>query len=760
VVLFTDSGKSLVFARIGSVVIDVDKTKLLRRKIKVTKIVVSEGELSMSVDPGNPQSEILNVSNFHGSVFLGKGRSVDVRGASGNLNGVDLRLDARLKIKPPARQAEEKPLDLPARQLFSEVIKHLANYQFDRSSPPRVTISLDGDLEQQGSLRCRASLESASLSTARYSLENLYVDSVYENGILTISDLHANDRRGTITGRADYALGERSGRFTLESGLDLPEALRALAPDLPATQLVSLNQPPQVSASGSFKLPGEGGGLDLRVAGHAECGSLRVKKFTFTEASTDFSWQNGDLFLRDLHLTHKSGKIDGKLMLSTDDIRFQFLSSLPAEIFQPFFAGKVLGNVLAKFTTMTEATEIALELEGTVSRSDPHQWACWGRGEVFNLAFAGVPAHRAKASLALNTLELRFEDIEIDFDYRAYPLRRAHDGPEKGSLRAASIVYDRPGHLLTLKDIRGTAWPAPVLRLFSVPLAEQLEAYRFHAPPEIQAGGVIGLAAASGATDFTTRFKSDASADYLLADADLRLAQPSGVVRVRNQGVEINDLKFSLFRGDVEGSLNFPRGDPATFKADLSWNKISLNEAVLAWGIARNNHSAVPGVVTGRAEIAGTIGKATTYNGSGLLALKDGELFSVPMFGPLTPLIAGVLGKKAGFQRAQDAFMTFNVKNGLLRTNDFQTSTTSLVFTGDGTLTLADRQLDFIMRMNARGLLGIITLPLRPFYGLFQFHGTGPLSDPTWTNVRFTKPADGDANPVFRDPPKARVVPE
>jgi hypothetical protein len=82
------------------------------------------------------------------------------------------------------------------------------------------------------------------------------------------------------------------------------------------------------------------------------------------------------------------------------------------------------------------------------------------------------------------------------------------------------------------------------------------------------------------------------------------------------------------------------------------------------------------------------------------------------------------------------------------------------VLTGDGTLNLSDRQLDFIMRMNARGLLGLITLPLRPFYGLFQFRGTGPLADPTWDNVRFTRPADGAANPIFRDPPKARVVAE
>ena len=77
-----------------------------------------------------------------------------------------------------------------------------------------------------------------------------------------------------------------------------------------------------------------------------------------------------------------------------------------------------------------------------------------------------------------------------------------------------------------------------------------------------------------------------------------------------------------------------------------------------------------------------------------------------------------------------------------MHTNDFQTSTTSLNFVGEGKVNLTDRSLDMVMRMNARGLLGLITLPLRPFYGMFQFRGTGPLSDPEWKNVMFTTPTE------------------
>jgi hypothetical protein len=55
--------------------------------------------------------------------------------------------------------------------------------------------------------------------------------------------------------------------------------------------------------------------------------------------------------------------------------------------------------------------------------------------------------------------------------------------------------------------------------------------------------------------------------------------------------------------------------------------------------------------------------------------------------------------------------------------------------------------------------LGLITLPLRPFYGLFQFHGSGPLKAPVWENVMFTSPPE-DQRDVLLNPPKATIIEE
>ena len=65
-----------------------------------------------------------------------------------------------------------------------------------------------------------------------------------------------------------------------------------------------------------------------------------------------------------------------------------------------------------------------------------------------------------------------------------------------------------------------------------------------------------------------------------------------------------------------------------------------------------------------------------------------------------------------------------------------------------------------LVRMNARGLFSVLSLPLRPFMGLFQFQGSGYVMDPKWRTVLFTSPARGKNDPLFTKPPKAKVIRE
>ena len=189
-------------------------------------------------------------------------------------------------------------------------------------------------------------------------------------------------------------------------------------------------------------------------------------------------------------------------------------------------------------------------------------------------------------------------------------------------------------------------------------------------------------------------------------------------------------------------------------KGEIDWTSLSLPQLSKTYGFK----SEPEGRVTGWLDFTQTGTTVSGLSGSGHIALEDGELFEVPIFGPLSPLISAVIGKrKAGFQEAEDAFCTFQLEKGIFSTLDFETSTSSIIFTGDAVVDLAEKTMRMTVRMNARGLFGLITIPLRPFYGMFQFRGTGPIEAPEWNNVMFTKPPVQQEKTLL-EPPKARRI--
>ena len=191
-------------------------------------------------------------------------------------------------------------------------------------------------------------------------------------------------------------------------------------------------------------------------------------------------------------------------------------------------------------------------------------------------------------------------------------------------------------------------------------------------------------------------------------------------------------------------------------EAGIRWDNMSLSEIGRKFAFEKD----AQGAITGRLDFTTIANQKNSLNGKGVIALRNGQLFNVPIFGPLSLPLGTILGKEYSHEQARDASATFVLKNGVVLTNDFLTSTPSTTFVGEGRIDLTNQQMDLTMRMNARGLLGLVTLPLTPLRGLFQFRGQGPLKKPIWAAAPFTEPAGGRSHAIFKDPPRAQIVPE
>ena len=746
--IYSDRERTQEISRLGQILIDLDKTRLARGEVRPRRIQLRNARLDLPVDPLDPSAGVIEVNRLNGIIRMPGGRMLEIREASGEIAGVQVRIGARLLTrKGGGATGGDGPSEGKRRRWFDSLLKEIMRWEFPADHPPELQCFVEGDLADPHSLVARFHLEADGMSRNGYGLSELSAEGSLQGDLLTLTLVRAADARGRLEAHADYNIRQREGRFDVQSSLAHPPLLKAWAGlSEPGEWVFAGNQ--QIEAEGEFIIP-ENAPPQFRTNGRLACDAIMLKGVSIDSLSSTFAWKDGALLLREIELQRPDGSAKGKALVQGNQVRIILEADLPAATYRPLFAGQPLAQVIDDFTARKDAS-LWLRLEGGFDVTDRHSWAYAGEGRLRNMSYRDVPLNAARCSFSLSHHELDFFDGEIDFDYSSYEMRRAYRGPASGKARVGRIRYDNSTRTIAVEKVSGGIWAAPAVRTFAPDLADDLEIYRFHRPPQLDANGIVDVTP-RGRTDLTVTFRSDAAAEYRFLGEPLTLQAPSGRVRVREAGVAVDRIQALVFEGPI--TARFAQ-KAKNLSGEITWTRLSIPGLSSTYQLNMKGG----GTTTGRIDFSLQDGNVATMRGEGSVGLEKTEILSVPVFGPLSPLIATVLGdRRAGFQRAKDASFQFDIRDGILRTNDFRTDTTSLTITGDGEVDLAESTIDMTLRLNARGLLGVITLPLRPFYGMFQFRGTGPMREPEWENVMFTAPPDSQKD-VLMAPPRAEVV--
>jgi hypothetical protein len=747
--VFAGPDHAVILSQLERILIDLDKAKLARGEVRLTRIQISDTSLRLPIQPGNPDTEILDIHGLTGTLLMPGGRLLELRDARGTVAGIEVTLGARLlKYRDTGAPAQADPNKESRLRLFSQILKELKNWHFDTTHPPALRIFIEGDLSDGASLVARLALNAKAVEKNRHVIDEVTAEGNLTGSLLTLAAVRARDAHGSFEGRVDYDVSGREGRFDGTSSLNVPQLLKSWL-GLPELQDITFGGGQALEAAGDFKLD-QDGVPQVRMTGHARCEAVVLRGIPFDVIEGSFAWRAGEAYLRDLRFVRPDGEARGKIMIQWPLVRMALTTTLPIPVYRPFFVGQPLQQVLADFGERANAA-VQVSLEGGFDATDTQSWAFSGSGQVNHITYKGVPVDSAQCKMSLDHRALDFSEGTVVFNYQDYPLRKAFAGPASGTIHAGRIRYDASNKTVAVEEVVGSVWAAPVVRLFAPAIAESLEVYRFHRPPRLAAGGIIDVTP-QGRTALTVDFRAKDPAEYVFLGKNLTLEQASGKVAIRGSSVLIDDLELVTFGGPVAGRVHVV--NPKKVSGEFSWTDLSLSAINSTYGFNMKGG----GTLTGRLDYAFIEDKLETFNGSGLFAVEKSELFSAPIAGPLSPLIAAVLGDRhAGFERAENAFCTFTIQDGILHTKDFHTSTPSLVFAGDGAVDLKNRTLDMNLRVDARGLLGLVTLPLRPFYGLFQFRGSGPLAKPEWHKAGFTQPPP-EQSKILALPPKARVI--
>jgi hypothetical protein len=753
VTVFSDATHARVIAHVQKVVIGVDRSKLARGQVRVEKLELSGGGLTLPIDPDDPKSKVLEVANASGLLLMPGGRRVEIRNVKGSVEGVRLEFDALLlgnRQRLAQMEVETEEARKARRKMMLRALELLEPWHFSPGEPPLLRVRVEGDLDDPRSVRADVSLQAKNFERDDLRFSKLAAKGELRGSLLVVDSLELGDESGTLKGRVEYDLNDHSGRFEAKSDLDLPHLLRRLKM-AGALDRVSFQSRPRISAAGDFKFT-ENAPPAYHLLGHLSANNVGMGEYSADRVDSDFSWDGSRFFLDRIDVKRPDGYLKASILGEPPLIRYKIETDLHAKVWKGMFKGMPLEGILGDFGELPGAWSHA-KLKGWLDLSSATNWNTTGYAEARNISFRGVPVHSAFTKMALDHDALDFTEGKVDFDYTDYAMRKAHGGPMSGKGTVGRVKWDHDSSSIIVEAVDGDFWPAPLVRTFAAKIADHLEDYGFRTTPRMHGAGVIGIGPGQKLTDLRIRATTDGDTDYHFAGADLVLSRLKTEVKVGPQITEVRNLGFDAYGGSLRGELDINPEKGGGVKGFFDWTKVSLPAVSGAYGFDK----IAKGLVTGRLDFnqQGTGAGAENLSGEGLIALEQSELFSVPVFGPLSPMISAVIGKKkAGFQEAEDAFCTFSIDKGVLFTDDFLTTTPSMVFTGDAKADLTDMTMDMTMRMNARGLLGVITLPLRPFYGLFQFRGVGPIRAPKWESVMFTSPPKRQEK-ILMTPPKA-----
>ena len=371
--------------------------------------------------------------------------------------------------------------------------------------------------------------------------------------ILTITSLRASDSRGIFQGHIDYNLQDREGRFDVFSSLEVPELLTAWM-GLPSLRDVKIGGSQTLEAEGEFQLADDNTPR-LQMTGHVRCEAVRLREMPFDAVELAFSWQESRLFLRDLHLIRPDGKATGKAMIEWPLVRLELHSTLPVPVYRPFFVGQPLAVVLNDFSER-EGAAVDVRLEGGFDLTNKFAWAYTGSGTVKNLDYKGVPVNSAGCKFTLNHHELDFYEGTVVFNYSKYILHKTFNGAAEGTAKVGRIRYDATVKLVEVEDVRGEIWAAPMVRFFAPKVADSLEQYRFHQPPDMKASGVVDVTPQGRTASRKRRVTSTPPANWLARKVAVRIAS-AGVPSALSARVVISALSAVTLKRAAPLSVAF-----------------------------------------------------------------------------------------------------------------------------------------------------------------------------------------------------------
>jgi hypothetical protein len=202
----------------------------------------------------------------------------------------------------------------------------------------------------------------------------------------------------------------------------------------------------------------------------------------------------------------------------------------------------------------------------------------------------------------------------------------------------------------------------------------------------------------------------------------------------------ITDVRGKIYGGTFSGSAMFvaPSGAESNllYMVDASAQNVSFQElVVLAMNDTDRDYS---GKLDGHVKVGGRMGEGNgrTAAGSGTIGIKNGHIFTMPVFGWFTEFMAKYIPGVNFLLEQSSVKADFNIAGGRVHSGEVLVEGDILSLSGGGDYYF-DRNLDFRVKvklLKKKTALGkVIQFVTDPISELFEFSLKGTLTKPKWS---------------------------
>jgi AsmA-like C-terminal region len=704
--IFDYRNRENTLALISEVSLDINYAALIHHEPFLNALDVRDAQITFPIKTAEGKASRAQLTNLRAHIYFPP-EQIYVSQAEGIFCGI--RLSARGQLikrgdyQPSAAITPEewqKQLSLAQR-----MVTELQKFSFPAGSPS-LQLKFSGDIAELENARVEATLRGDRLQRGSYEINNLSAGAEWNNQRLDIGHCEWSDSKGTFAARGDWNRESNTAKFQIHSTLNLKAFLGAFGVGGPIAD-VEFHSPPLLEIIGSMKIGAEQ--FRPEMIGHAAFGPFTYKKVPFSELSADFSWDGERTLVRELRVRHQTGQLRADLFDAPNDIRLNLESTISPEAVRAVVP--LQANEFLREWQWQRSPAIRMSIRGT--NRDPGSWQGEGTVTLGRTRFRGTWMNDANTRIHFAEGAVTCEDIHVTRD----------EGSGSGS-----FTYDFKKHEVRISNIRSSLYPAEVIFWIDPKTSKTVVPYKFRRPPNVVANGVYQFRGGKN-TRLEIKVDGESGMDYVFLGKTLPFDRLSARLLFTNERLQISDVRADLLAGTLRGNadISLARNDPR-YRANLSIGEIKFPRLTDLYF----NYKTAQGLLRGTYEFSGLGNDWRTMRGSGKVEVSNGDVFAIPIFGPLSGILNHIV-PGSGYSVAHKADAKFTVENGIIHTEDFEAAGSLFSMLGNGDIHFLDDKLNFNLRLDMKGP-GIVLMPM---YKLFEYAGEGSLKKPDWHPKRF-----------------------